>query len=355
MRSMLLMTMVLLSATQAKADSFLYVSLSGENKISLFKVDTKKGGLTHQKDFAADSSPGSLAVHPNKKYLFAALRSSGKLGAFRIDPENGNLTLINTVSANGSAAYVLTDRTGRFLFSAYYGQGKVAVHAIGKDGSLSEQPLQTIPTAEKAHAILIDSTNRFVYVPHTGPNAIFQFRFDAKTGKLSPNDVPRVNTPEGDQPRHLWFHPTRPFAYVDNEKGSSVTLFKRDSSSGTLSPLQTLSTLPVGYSDRNSCADIEVHPSGRFVYSSNRGHDSIAGFAIDKKNGTMTSLGQFSTEKTPRSFNIDPSGRFLFAAGQASGKLAAYRINKKSGKLKRLETYPVGKGPAWVQIVQIPE
>ena len=240
MRTTLLTGMLFFFSSQAVADSYVYVSVSGENIISQFKMDADTGELKHQKDFAAHRSPGPLAVDPQKRYLFASLRGSGKFVSYRIEAKTGRLKPLSSVPSNGSAAYVLTDRTGRYLFSAFYGEGKIAVHAIGADGSLGTAALQTIPTEQKAHCIVIDSGNRFVYVPHTGPNAIYQFRFDSKTGRLSPNHVSKVTTPEGTEPRHLWFHPSRPFAYVDNEKESSVTVFKRDALTGTLSPLQTL-------------------------------------------------------------------------------------------------------------------
>jgi 6-phosphogluconolactonase len=193
-----------------------------------------------------------------------------------------------------------------------------------------------------------------VFVPHTGPNAIFQFRFDEQTGTLTANDPPKVTTPENTGPRHLAFHPSLNVVYFDNEQGSSVTAFRLDKSKGTLEPFQTLPTLPEGFSESNSCADLEITPDGRFLYASNRGHDSLAGFAIDPETGKMTSLGQFPTEKTPRSFNIAPDGKFVYAAGQGSGKLAAYRLDGENGKLTRFATYEVGNGPAWVQVVSLP-
>ena len=343
------------ATTTLRADTFVYVSVAGEKKIAIFKQTPGTGALSHCRDVSVGGSPGSLAVDPKRQFLFAALRSTREIASFRIDPQTGKLLPIWTVSAGGNPAYVVTDRSGRFILSAYYGEGKVAVHRIRTNGLLNAEALQSISTDKKAHAILADPSNRFVFVPHTGPNAIFQFAFDEKTGKLTANTVPKVVTGEGTGPRHIWFHPSRPFAYADNEQGSSVTAYRLNESTGTLTAFQTLSTLPEDFERKNTCADIEVTPSGRFVYASNRGHDSIAGFSIDARTGKLTPIGQAPTEKTPRSFNIDPAGNFLYAAGQASVNLAAYRIDTQTGRLNRFATYTVGKQPSWVQVVKMPD
>jgi dipeptidyl aminopeptidase/acylaminoacyl peptidase len=230
---------------------------------------------------------------------------------------------------------------------------KVTVHEIGKDGALSEKPIQSLATADKAHAIVPDPSNRFVFVPHTGTDVIFQFAFDASKGRLTPNTPAKLLTPKGTGPRHLVFHPSKPIAYVSNEQGSGVTAYALDTKAGTLRPLQTLSTLPKEFRDTNACAEIKVHPSGRFLYVSNRGHDSIAAFALDD-DGRMSVVGQELTEKTPRSFDLDPSGKYLFAAGESSGKLAAYGVDLRTGQLKKLETYEVGKMPWWVLAMDMP-
>jgi 6-phosphogluconolactonase len=255
------------------------------------------------------------------------------------------------VPAGADPAHIAVDHTGRFLLAAYYVAGKVTVHAI-KDGTLSDRPVQTVSTADKAHCILPDPSNRFVFVPHTGPNAIFQFTFRADTGRLAANEAAKVTTPPGTGPRHIVFHPSRDIAYVVNEQGGSVTAYRFDPKAGTLAPLQTTSTLPKEFKGTNACAEIKMHPSGRFLYASNRGHDSIARFTVDGE-GRLTAAGQTPTEKTPRSFDLDPSGKFLFAAGESSGKVVSYRIDQKTGDLARLKTYNVGKTPWWVMAVRM--
>ena len=355
MKPIALFVAVVLIPLPTMAGSFVYVSLDGGDAISIFRRDADSGALELQENAAVPSAPGALCVDPQRRFLFASLRTAGRLASFRIEPETGGLSLVSDVPGGDDPAYVATDRTGRFLLSAYYVAGKAAVHAIGDDGSLSAEPVSVKYTDEKAHSIVTDATNRFALVPHTGPNAIFQFHFDDKTGALTPNAIAKIGTGDGTGPRHIGFHPNNRFAYADNEQGSSVTAFRFDATAGTLSPFQTLSTLPEGFAGENSCARLAVHPSGRFVYAANRGHDSIAMFAIDSETGRLTSLGQAPTEKTPRGFDIDPTGRFLYAAGQSADKLAAYRIDPGSGRLQRFATYPTGKRPWWVLAVEIPQ
>jgi len=347
--------MTSLSTTAAKADSYVYISVGGDNRIAVYRMNEQDGSLTPHSDVKLDGAPGAMDVDPERKFLFTSLRSTKSLTGFRINAETGKLERLNTTPVGENSAYVKVDHTGQFLLSAYYGAGKVAVHKIAADGSLSDEPLQWVETAPKAHAIVPDPSNRFVFVPHTGPNKIFQFAFNQKHGRLTPNSVPTVTTPVEDEPRHIAFHPELDFAYVDNEKGNSVTTFEFDPVKGTLKAVQTLSTVPEGFTEQSHCADIEITPSGKFVYASNRGHDSIAGFAIDAKTGLMTSIGQFATEKTPRSFNVDPSGKFLYSGGQGNGKLAAYRIDQETGRLERFATYDVGPGIGWVQVVKMPQ
>ncbi|MDF1746256.1 MAG: lactonase family protein [Gimesia sp.] len=343
-----------LSEIPCSAASFVYISLGGDKKIAIYQMNEQDGALSHLEDVMVEGAPGCLEIDPETKYLYASVRSAKQFKSFSLNPTNGKLKNISSVSAGGNAAYIATDKTGRYLFSAYYGEGKVSVHRLKKNGEISDEILQTIPTDKNAHAILPDQTNQFVFVPHTGPNAIYQFTWDEKKGLLKANQKPLVQASAGLEPRHLAVSKDNRFIYFDNEKASSVTAYQLNSKTGSLTPFQTISTLPKGFEGKNSCADIELSPSGQFLYASNRGHNSIACYKVDLKSGRLKSLGQEPTEDTPRSFNIDPTGHFLYAAGQKSGKLAAYRISSKTGKLKRLATYEVGKSPSWVEIVKFP-
>ena len=339
-------------ATAGLAREFAYVSLDGENRIAVYSVDEKTGKLWRKPDVETPSPPGGLTSDPKNRFLFASLRRAGKLASFRIN-DDGGLTLINVVEAGADPAYVATDRTGRFLLTAYYVAAKVAVHRIGEDGSLSEKPLQEITTDTKAHAIMTDSSNQFAFVPHTGPNAIYQFRFNEKTGLLSSNDPLIVNTGDNTGPRQLAFHPTRDIVFFDYEQGSAIASFNLDRETGRLAFRERLPSIPDDFTTTNSNARIEIHPSGNFVYVANRGHDSLADYRVDSQTGKLVSLGQTPTEPTPRGFTINPTGHFLYAAGQSSTRLAAFRLNQKTGSLTRFATYNVGKQPWWVHVVSI--
>ncbi len=345
-----LFSISLLLVTQAFAQTQVYVSVSGEQQIKRLTINDASGKVIQSDHVAVGGNPGSLVLHPSGQYLYASIRGDGKIAAMQV-AKDGSLFLINEADVDGDPSYVATDPTGKYLVSAYYRAGKVIVHSIGKDGSLSAKPTQTIETDEKAHAVVRDNAGKFVFVPHTGPNAIFQFRWDRTTGKLVPNDPNKlVRTKPKMGPRHLWFHPKLPIAFGSDEQGSSVTSYDFNAARGLLKTRETLSTLPAEFKDRNSTSDIEVHPSGKYVYVANRGHDSIAGFSIDD-DGDLAHIGNTPTEKTPRSFNISPDGRYLIAAGQNSGKLALYKI-RDDGSLEHFATTDIGSKPWWVLIVQ---
>ncbi|MEO1994973.1 MAG: lactonase family protein [Planctomycetaceae bacterium] len=350
--NVVLMTILLSTAPlAARATTYVYVSVTGEKRIAVYELDHDTGKLSIVADVAVQGQPGPLAIDPQHRFVFAAVRSANRFATYRFLKDSGKLEPVTVSEPRGSAAYLSTDQTGRFLFSAHYGEGKIGVHPIDDGGKLGE-PVWT-ETADKAHSILIDKSNRFVFVPHTGPNAVFQFVFDAESGKLSPNEEPQVSPDEGQGPRHVFFHPTLDVVYTVNEQGGSVTGWKLDREQGRLMKFQTASTLPADFQEKNSCSDIEITPSGRFLFASNRGHDSIASFAIDPKTGKLSPLRQTQTEKTPRQFNIDPSGEFLIVAGQGNGRLSVYRINPKTGRLNLQGGYAVGGRPSWVLAVSV--
>jgi 6-phosphogluconolactonase len=208
-----------------------------------------------------------------------------------------------------------------------------------------------VTTAKSSHAIITDRDNRWVFVPTVLSNEIFQFRFDAATGKLEDaGKAPGGAAKAG--PRHLAFHPTLNVAYTSDEKGSSSTAYVFDPKTG-LKPVQTLSSVPADFKKDNFPGDVKVHPSGKFVWVTNRGHDSLAGFAIDAGTGKLAALGQTPTEKNPRSIDIEPEGRFLLSGGEDTGKLAVFGIDRDTGKLTHLRTYDVGKSLTWVMAVKL--
>jgi 6-phosphogluconolactonase len=366
MRFILTSLLLLGLAMTLPADTYLYVSMAPEQKIQVFRLDPKDGKLTAVEAVAVEGQPGSLAplTLPSppggegrvRAFLFASLRTTSSLASFRLDPATGKLKHLSTAALGKgeNAAFVAPDRTGKWLISASYAAGKVVVHQIKADGTIQTPAVQTVETAKTAHCIAVDRDNRHVLVPHVTPNAVFQFQLDTATGKLTDRGKVQGGTDKAG-PRHLAFHPTGPLAFTSDESGNSITVYKYDSTAG-LKPKaeQTLSTLPADFKDKNSTAEVKVHPSGKFVWVSNRGHDSLAGFAIDST-GKLTAIGQTPTEKTPRSFDIDPDGRFVFGAGEGSGKLAVFGVDLATGKLTRLHTVDVGKSLSWVLAVKVGE
>ena len=243
------------------------------------------------------------------------------------------------------------------------------MHPLGPDGAVGAPLLDRQDTAVGAHAIATDPSNRFAFVPHIsrvqdnvleppknipGPNFIAQFRFDAETGRLTPNAPFRVEQGELIGPRHYCFHPDKDLVYFSDEQGCSVSVYRLDAATGTLSAVQRVGTLPDGFSGRNTCSQIHLTPSAKFLYVGNRGHNSIAGFAVDAATGRLETVGHTPTEAVPSAFGLDPGGNFLFAAGTATGKLASYRIDPETGALTPLATCDAGRRPAAVLAVRPP-
>ena len=331
---------------------FLYLSLAAEEKIAAYRIHTTSGALEYLHETPVPGEPSIQGHDPGRCFLYAAMRSTGQLISFRIDPESGRLLHLHTIDTGlEDPSYLRTDHSGRFLLTPYYVSGKVTVYPIGTDGAACEPASATMDTDLHAHGVAISPDNRFVFVPHTCPgNAIWQF--ELKEGKLTSNPVGKVACEQELGPRHVHFHPDGRFLYADNEQGNSVTTYRFDAATGTLAPGQTWSTLPPDYNGGAACARMKLHPSGRFLYVANRGHNSLAGFAIDADTGALQTLGHFPTEKTPRSFDIESSGRFLYAAGQDADRLTAYRIDLESGHLETLHTCETGRVPWWVHIVE---
>jgi 6-phosphogluconolactonase len=333
---------------------WVYFSIAGENRLARYAMDSDSGALDHDGDVTVTGSPGPLTTNAEQTLLYAGLRSSREIATYAIDPGSGNLSLVGTATLDADPCYIALDNTGGYLLSSYYGAGKITVHAVGSDGTLRQELVEDIPTAERAHCIQTDATNRLVFVPHTaGPNLIFQFAFDGASGKLTPNATPTVSPPAGEGPRHFCFHPTLDMLYFSNEQGCSITAYRLDRAAGALTRDHCLPTLPDDFTDSNSCAQIHMTPDGRNVYVTNRGHDSIAAFSVDPTTGALAVTGHYASEETPRTFGIDPSGSFLYACGQGTGHVAAYRIDAASGALDPIARYDVGKNPMWVQFLTL--
>jgi 6-phosphogluconolactonase len=334
----------------------MYVAIQGEDKLSRFAMDPTTGDLEPQPEVAVPGGPAPIAVDPARGFLYVGRRGERKLSSYQIDQRSGAISLIGTVDLPTDPCYLATDRRGKFLLASYYEGRGVSVHPIGADGAASDPPVERRETARGAHSIQTDPSNRFAFVPHIagrGPNEIWQFRFDEQTGRLTPNSPPKIIPEQPVGPRHFCFHPSKDLVYFSNEQGCSVTAYRFDTSAGTLTPLQTVSTLPDGYTGQNTCSKIQITASGTFLYAPNRGHNSIAGFAVNAATGLLTSIGQTASEPVPRAIGLDPGGRFLYAAGLESGRLAAYRIDPDRGVLQPLKSYPVGARPMWVMMIKL--
>ena len=331
--------------------SYLYVPLIDERKFLIFGMDADSGKLRLNRQIRMSSRPYQLCADPRQRYLYQQLRSESysAVASFRIDPSSGDVTRIGEVELEADACYVATDRSGRFLLAAYLIAGMVTVHPIGSDGAVRSPACDQRITEIYAHSILTDPSNRYAFVPHVAPtDAIRQFRFDPTSGSLRPSRIPRIATTPGRGPRHLAFHPSGKVVYANEEQSSSVGVYGLDTSSGNLTPLQSLSTLPRGgFRGENSTGSVRVHPGGKAVYVSNRGHNSVAVFAVDDGTGLLSPLGWVPSQPVPRTLGMTSDGRFFFAGSDESGRLASYRIDER-GMLEPLETYEVGRVVSWI-------
>jgi len=351
MRIWFILLALTVPASAWSAQTFVYVSLAPEKQIQAFRLDPESGDLAHVQTVSLEGTPGAMAISPDQTTLIVSVRSSSQLASLGRNPQTGKLSLESSVDlpAGSNAAHVACDPTGRWVLSASYAGGMVFVHPL-QGSRIGVPAVQQIATARTAHFVALDPRNPRVYVPHVAPNHIEQFDWNAKQGTLTRRESAPGGTP-GAGPRHLAFHPVLPMAYSSDEQGSSITAYRVDPTAG-LQPVQTLSTLPEGFSGSNTTAEVKVHPSGRYVWVSNRGHDSLAGFRIDSRTGLVSAAGHTPVEKTPRSFAIDPTGNYVLSAGEGTGRLAVDRVNPETGALQRLQIFPVGKSLPWVQIVR---
>ena len=339
------------SLIQASAgSSHVYVSAGNDNRILLYHLNTDTGDLTEKGSYAAEGGPGPLAFHPDGKHLYAALRTVKSVATYELNSADGSLKQMSVIPVVNNPVYLAIDRTGQHLLMASYNGNQAATYRLNSDLTVSSNASTVIATGKNPHSLLTDPSNKFVYIPNCGSDQVQQYAFDVKTGSLNPLRLAAVTTPTNDGPRHLTLHPSKPWIFVVNEKGSTVTSYEYSPEHGSMKAMDRQSTLPTDFAGKNTTADIHVTPDGKFVYASNRGHDSLAAYAVDQNTGKLKPLGQTPTEKTPREFEIDPSGNFLIAAGQNSHQLAVYRVDRSTGALKPLKVYPTGKGPAWVLI-----
>jgi 6-phosphogluconolactonase len=342
------------TTTQPARSYFVYVGTYTGPKskgIYAYRYDPKTGQYTPLGVAAEVQNPSWVVTDPRHRFLYAVTeigndgKTHGIISSYSINPTTGALKFLNKVdSGGGGACHLVVDQTGKMLFVANYGSGNVASFAINADGSLGQRTgfdqhsgsslnphRQTGP---HAHEVVLSPDNRFLFVPDLGTDQIKIYRVDAAKGTFAPNDPAFVSVKPGLGPRHFTFGRGAKFAYLVCEMGSSVVAFSYDAAKGSLTPLQTISNLPPDFTGEDNSAEIEVDKSGRFLYASNRGNDSITVFAIDPRKGTLTKVQVAPTKgHIPRNFAIDPTGRYLVAANQQSDQMVVFAINPKDGQL----------------------
>ena len=349
----------------ADGERLLYVgtytnSAAGSKGIYAWRFNAATGTVTSLGLAAETDSPSWVAVHPNKRFLYAANElppaeaggPEGAITAFAIDQSTGKLTEISRSKSKGRApAHLLVDPTGKWVIVGNYGTGNglegtsVATFAVGTDGKLAADPKALMPHVGKPdaqgvagashpHCVLLSPDGKYLFVAEKGRNEITIYRWNAATGELAANDPRAADaTAERAAPRHLTFGKDGRFLYCAYEAGRAVSTFAYDSAKGTLTAVDTQPTLPADAPQTGSCAEIEVHPDGTFLYVSNRGHNTLAVFAIDRAKGTLEPRGHFATGGTPRHFKIDPTGDYVFTEGQNTGVTLVQRIDRRTGAL----------------------
>jgi 6-phosphogluconolactonase len=334
-----------------------WVYVAGKDAISLFQLDPTGGNL-EPRGTAAAIGAGFLAFSPDQHFGYATTtvvdvnhRRIGQVLAFSIDRASGKLMLLNRQASQGDGpCFVTVDPQGKNVLVTNYTSATVAVLPLAVDGSLRpascviKQTGSSIDPARQthayAHSVNLDHAGRFAFVADLGADKLFIYRFDSETGALAPSDPPAMILPPGSGPRHFTFDPTGKFAYLINEMGGTVVAYSYDASTGRLKALQSIRTLPEDFKGINTSAEVQVHPSGRFLYASNRlGTDFLTIFSIDPASGKLSLIGyQPTLGKTPRNFRIDPTGRFLIVANQDSNSIVLFAIDPNTGKLS-----PIGK------------
>jgi 6-phosphogluconolactonase len=321
--------------------------------IYVYRLDHSSGALEFVSKTTGITNPSYLAFDATQKFLYAVneLKTyegepTGTLSAFAVEAKTGKLEFLNRQLTHGTdPCHVLVDAQRTHVFVANFMSGSVCVLPVRDDGSLGaasdliqHQGSSIDPVRQRgphAHSVTLDASNRFAFVPDLGLDRLMVYRFDPQRGLLAANAVPWINMKPGAGPRHVSFHPGGRFAYLVNELDSTVAVLSYDGSAGTFEHRQSVPTLPAGFAGESTCADIQVSPSGAFVYTSNRGHDSVVIYRIDPRAGTLSYVGHEPTQgKTPRGFGIDPTGSFLLAANQDSDTVVTFRIDRDSGVLQ---------------------
>lgn len=332
---------------------FVFVA-SGNGTIRTFSIDLAAATLGTPTTTTAGAVPAFLALSPNGHHLFAIDANKNTVLSFTVDRQTGALTKLDEHATGGNGpAHVSVDQTGKWVFIAHYESGTYAVVGVGSDGRFTATA-DSAAVGARAHYIAADRTNKHVVIPCLQVDYVAVRELDAATGTLTPATPPTVALPAGAGPRHLAFSPDEKFAYVNGETNSTVSTLTFNETTGAMARIETVTTLPAGFSGANTTAEVLVHPNGSFVYVSNRGHNSIARFRRDLTTGKLTPLGHTSTRgDTPRSVAIDSTGRVLIAANQNSGSIAVFTINTQTGDLSAVGDVINVPAPGYVGILDI--
>jgi 6-phosphogluconolactonase len=366
---LVLSALIMVVAGTANAATYVYVSNAEDGNIGVYTMEND-GTLRPGDRIEAGKLVMPMSVSPDKRFLYAAVRTKPyTVVTYAIDRKTGALKQLSKAPLADSFPSICVDRTGRYLLGASYGGHKVSVNAIDKNGKVSD-PLQVIRTAFNAHCIIVDKTNRYVFVPHLGSDQIFQFGFDAKTGKLMANTPPIVQMKAGTGPRHIIISGDNKFAYLLSEMVGTVTTLSLDQKTGLLSEVSQASILPPdsklkpgvprapageGETPRDVsndiwASDLHLTPDGKFLYAAERTSSTLGTFSVDAATGKLTYLASTPTEKQPRGFRIHPNGKYMVVSGELSDTISSYAI-EANGALKLLGQYPTGKDSNWVEIV----
>jgi 6-phosphogluconolactonase len=357
---------------QAGPRTTVYVAAAQDGIIDCYEMDRASGALNSIGKVAAGELVMPMAVSPDKKFLYAVIRSEPfRVLTYAINAKTGALTQGASSLLPDSMCYASVDATGRFLFTASYGGDKIAVTPIGGDGLIEAPASQILATGRHAHSVLPSRSNKFVYAACLGADEIMQFKFDAATGKLTPNDPPLVKMRAGQGPRHLAL--SNRFLYVLNELSGDVTQFAIEPSKGTLTEIDSVRSVPAsaglepGFArspvsgaaasedktPRIWAADLQITPDGQFLYATERTSSKIGLFGVAQETGKLTYIKNYATETQPRGIRIDPTGNYLVASGEKSDRLAVHQIARGIGKLIAAGRYPVSAGANWIEIVEL--
>jgi len=361
---------------QNSKEIYVYVGTytnSGKSKgIYVYRISLDSGALQFVSVTEGIENPSFLDIDSQRKHLYSvnevgefAGESSGAVTAFSIDSETGELTYLNQQSSRGNGpCHLSIDKTDRYVLVANYGGGSVSILPIQQDGQIGEatdfvqhQGSSANPNRQQephAHSIMLGPGNKYAFAADLGVDKILIYQLDLDAGKLIPNDHPWASITPGAGPRHFAFTPNGEYAYLINELDSTMTAFTYDASQGKLSQIQTVPTLPDDFEDVSHCADVHVSPSGKFVYGSNRGHDSLVIFKIEDT-GHLSYVGhQLTLGQNPRNFAIDPTGTFLLAANQSTDNIVTFRIDQQTGELTSTGNIVEVPMPVCIKMIYLP-